>query len=66
MKLNPYLHFDGNCREALSFYQECLGGAAEFQTVGQSPLAEGLPAETHDRVLPRRWSSARSRSWPPT
>ena len=25
-QLNAYLRFDGNCREAMSFYQECLGG----------------------------------------
>jgi len=26
MKLNPYLHFNGNCREAMEFYAEVLGG----------------------------------------
>jgi PhnB protein len=26
MKLNPYLSFDGNCEEALSFYAKCLNG----------------------------------------
>ena len=51
MRLTPYLHFDGNCREALSFYQGCLGGTVEAQTVGESLMAEDLPAEMHDRVL---------------
>jgi PhnB protein len=23
--VNAYIHFDGNCREAMSFYQKCLG-----------------------------------------
>ena len=25
-RINAYLHFAGNCREAMTFYQECLGG----------------------------------------
>ncbi|MEX0719545.1 MAG: VOC family protein [Balneolaceae bacterium] len=24
--LNPYLFFQGNCEEALTFYKECMGG----------------------------------------
>jgi PhnB protein len=26
MKLNPYLHFEGNAEEALNFYKDVLGG----------------------------------------
>ena len=29
MKVTTYLNFDGNCREAMQFYQKCLG--AEIQ-----------------------------------
>jgi len=25
MQINPYLFFDGNCREAFEFYAQCLG-----------------------------------------
>ena len=28
MKLNPYLAFDGRCREAFEFYEKALGGQA--------------------------------------
>lgn len=28
-----YLKFKKNCREAMNFYQKCLGGELEFQTV---------------------------------
>lgn len=31
--LTPYLLFNGNCREAMLFYQTCLGGELTFQTV---------------------------------
>lgn len=38
-----YLTFNGNCREAMTFYQNCLGGELHLQTVGDAPLSEGLP-----------------------
>ena len=31
MKLDTYLNFDGNCREAFEFYREALGG--EFEEI---------------------------------
>ncbi|MCX2678701.1 glyoxalase/bleomycin resistance/extradiol dioxygenase family protein [Galbibacter sp. EGI 63066] len=38
-----YLTFNGNCKEAMEFYQECLGGELHFQTLGESPKTEKLP-----------------------
>ena len=29
--VTTYLHFNGNCREAMSFYQTCLGGELHLQ-----------------------------------
>lgn len=26
MKINPYLHYDGNCEAAFKFYEKALGG----------------------------------------
>jgi PhnB protein len=31
-KLNPYISFDGNAREALEFYKEVFGGELEIMT----------------------------------
>ena len=28
--INAYLNFNGNCREAMTFYAECLGGEAIY------------------------------------
>ncbi len=42
-QLNSYLTFNGNCREAMTFYKECLGGELELQTIANSPLAEQMP-----------------------
>lgn len=50
-RVNPYLSFNGNCREAMTFYKECLGGELSIMPFGGSPVAEGMPAELHDRVL---------------
>ena len=48
--LNPYLMFSGNCREALTFYQECLGGEiTSIQTYAESPL--GVPDEHGHRIF---------------
>jgi PhnB protein len=49
--LNPYLNFNGNCREAMTFYQACLGGKLSVQTFGESQMSEHVPAEMKNRVL---------------
>jgi PhnB protein len=52
MKLNPYLAFDGRCREAFEFYEKAFGGKITFmQTIGQSPMASQMPAEAQGRVM---------------
>ena len=44
-KLNPYLHFDGTCREAMEFYKEVLGGELEISTVAESGMADKMPPD---------------------
>ncbi len=36
--LSPYLTFNGNCRDAMTFYQACLGGKLTMQTFGEAPM----------------------------
>ena len=50
-KLSPYLTFNNNCREAMNFYKECLGGNLSLQTVGESPLSETMPSKMKDSIL---------------
>lgn len=50
-RLIPYLGFNGNCREALGFYKECLGGELTMQTFGETPMADQTPAEMLDKVM---------------
>lgn len=51
MKIHAYLTFDGQCEAAFKFYAECLGGKLELMRFGESPEAENIPAEFHDRVI---------------
>ena len=50
-KLNPYLTFNGNCREAMNYYNECLGGELSFIVVGESPIANQVPSSLKDAIL---------------
>jgi PhnB protein len=48
----PYLGFDGNCAEAMRFYQKTLGGVIKVMMTGaESPIADHLPEGGRDRVL---------------
>ncbi len=51
-KLNPYLNFDNECREAMTFYKDAVGGELVLQTVGEMPaMAAQMPPEFKDRIL---------------
>lgn len=50
-QLNPYLNYQGNCREAMTFYKDCIGGELTMQTVGESPMAAQMAADTHDKIM---------------
>jgi PhnB protein len=50
-QINPYLTFNGNCREAMTFYQKCFGGELILQTVEESPMANQWPAEAQNGIL---------------
>ncbi len=50
-KATSYLHFGGKCEEAFSFYKECLGGELEMDKVGDTPMADNMPTDQHDKVL---------------
>jgi PhnB protein len=49
--INSYLTFNGNCREAMTFYQKCLGGTLYFQTIRESPLSEKMPKKMKYCIL---------------
>jgi PhnB protein len=50
-QMNAYLTFNGNCRDAMIFYKECLGGELVLQTIGESPLADKMPNKMKQYIL---------------
>lgn len=50
-QINAYLSFNGNCREAMLFYQECLGGELNVQTIAETPLAAQCPEGLQHQVM---------------
>lgn len=50
-QLIPHLNFNGNCREAMTFYQQCLGGELTLQTGAESPIADQLAPEMQQGIL---------------
>lgn len=52
MTLNPYLTFDGRCREAFEFYADALGGRiTSMFPFGDTPAAEHMPTGWGDKIM---------------
>jgi PhnB protein len=52
MKIQPYLHFNGQCDEAFRLYQEALGGKIVYRhTYGNSPMAGQVGPEWAEKVM---------------
>lgn len=50
-----YLAFDGNCADAMRFYERALGGKLEMLMSGaDSPMAAEIPKEFGDRIMHAR------------
>jgi PhnB protein len=50
-QITAYLFFNGNTREAMSFYKDCMGGELVIQKIAESPMAVQLPASMSNKVL---------------
>lgn len=50
-KCNPYLTFNGNCRDAMNFYKECIGGELSVIVAGESPAGDQMPPHLKDKLL---------------
>ncbi len=53
----PYLLFDGNCAEAMTFYHKCLGGELALTKLADTPMKDMFPPETHNRTINSRLKS---------
>jgi PhnB protein len=51
LRCTPFLLFDGNCAEAMTFYQQCLGGKLVLTKLGDTPMKAQFPPEKHGRII---------------
>src|SRR2546425_13191819 len=51
LNCTPFLLFDGNCAEAMTFYQKCLGGELTLTKLGDTPMKDQLPPEKHNGII---------------
>jgi PhnB protein len=54
MQTNPYLTFDGNCREAMQTYAKILGGNVVAMITHKDMPEADCPAEWGDRIMHAR------------
>jgi PhnB protein len=57
VNLSPFLLFEGNCAEAMTFYQSCLDGELEITLLRDTPMKDQAPASLHDKVAYARLTS---------
>ncbi len=51
LTLTPFLLFDGNCAEAMTFYHQCLGGELTLTPLADTPMKDQFPPEKHQRII---------------
>ncbi|MGZ3652874.1 MAG: VOC family protein [Bdellovibrionota bacterium] len=53
--INVYLTFNGNCAQAMKFYEKCLGGTLFMMPFSEAPMPE--MKQVKDRVMHARLTS---------
>jgi PhnB protein len=51
LHVTPFLLFDENCAEAMTFYHECLGGELTLTKLADTPMKDMFPQEKHNRII---------------
>ncbi len=51
LRCTPFLLFDGNCAEAMTFYHQCLGGTLTLTKLGDTPMKAMFPPEKYNRII---------------
>lgn len=50
LRLTPFLLFDGNCAEAMEFYQSCFGGDLILTRLADTPMKAQFSPEQHQKI----------------
>ncbi len=51
LRCTPFLLFDGNCAEAMTFYHQCLGGELTLTKLGDTAMKDMFPKEKWGRLI---------------
>ncbi len=51
LRCTPFLLFDSNCAEAMTFYHQSLGGDLTLTKLGDYPTKDQFPKEKHNRII---------------
>jgi PhnB protein len=51
LRCTPFLLFDGNCSEAMTFYHKCLGGDLSLTKLADTPMKDMFPKEKWERLI---------------
>jgi PhnB protein len=51
IKTIPFLLFDGQCAEAMLFYQNCFGGELSLVKVEDTPMRSNFEEKDHKKVM---------------
>ena len=47
----PFILFEGKCAEAMTFYQNSIGGELTVTRLGDTSMKEQMPKDLHDRIV---------------
>ena len=51
LRCTPFLLFDRNCAEAMTFCKNCLGGELTLSILCDTPMKQQFPPEKHNRII---------------
>ena len=51
LQTTPFLLFDGDCAEAMTFYHKCFGGELTLTKLANTPMKSMFPQEKHNRII---------------
>ncbi len=51
LQTSPFLLFDGNCAEAMTFYHRCFGGELTLTKLVDTEMKSMFPPEKHNSII---------------
>ncbi len=51
LRCTPFLLFDGDCKDAMTFYHECFGGKLTLTRLADTPMKDSFPKEKWEMLI---------------